>query len=117
MARSVGRKPRALVLTDRVKTVLVRLHLMENLPLAVDVETLVVAEVEAALECRFPDDVLALFGSNADGLREDHGIDLTQVVENTRHAHERGCPKNLVAIGRQPDGLAFYCVESAPLTD
>jgi hypothetical protein len=100
--------------SERVRRALVALHLLEEMPLVAEVSAALVESVEEATGCRFQDDVLVLLASRCDGLAESRGVSLEHVVPNTRQARARGCPEDLVAIGRHPDGLAYYCVERHP---
>ncbi|WP_439623342.1 hypothetical protein [Gemmata sp.] len=68
-----------------------------------------VAAVEEALTCCLPDEALACVANYDDSLGDDDFV-LGSIVDNTHLAWKRGCPKDLVAVGRQGDSLAFYCV-------
>jgi hypothetical protein len=114
MAKDPPRGARPLALSDAVKRAVVALHLVDGIPLTAEIDASLVESVEVATGCRFADDVLVLLVSRSDGLEENGGLALARVVENTRQARARGCPADLVAIGRHPDGLAYYCVERNP---
>jgi len=68
-----------------------------------------VVDVENALRCSLPDEILACLANGDDELHE-FGFVLGQVADHTRLARKRGCPKDLVAVGCHPDFHAFYCI-------
>jgi hypothetical protein len=68
-----------------------------------------VAEVERTLGCRLPDEILACL-ANGDETLNEFGLTLDQVADHTRRAHQRGCPAELIAVGRHPEGHAIYCI-------
>jgi hypothetical protein len=104
------RRPRTLDVSDAVKTALVRLRRLEGVTTPPHLDLRAVADVEAELACELSDDVLSALAADVDDLRENAGMVLAEVVGKTRAAYRRGCSKDLVAIGRHPDGLAYYCV-------
>jgi hypothetical protein len=69
-----------------------------------------VEEVERALRCEFPDEILACF-ANGDGTLPEWGFDLAAVADHTALARQSGCRADLVAVGQNPDGQVFYCLE------
>lgn len=69
-----------------------------------------VEDVERAVRCQLPDEILACF-ANGDTKLPEWGFDLGAVVDHTAYARELGCRANLVAVGRHPDSHALYCVE------
>jgi hypothetical protein len=69
-----------------------------------------VEDVERALRCELPDEVLACFANGDDTLPE-WGFRLGEVVDHTAWARELGCRSDLIAIGRHPDSHALYCVD------
>jgi hypothetical protein len=73
-------------------------------------EVVRVEAVERALRCELPDEILACF-ANGDGTLPEWGFDLAAVADHTAAAIELGCPADLVAVGRDPDGRVLYCVE------
>lgn len=105
-------EPRVLVMDEQVSKALVTLRILEEDPMppaalhARDVEA-----VEKELGCILPDDILGAFAANSDDLLENAELDLSQIVQLTQDAQGRGCAKDRIAIGRQPDGQAFYCIE------
>jgi hypothetical protein len=114
-----ARVPRPIAVTEAVRRNLLRLRLLSrtgfdatgertlpNPVLAVEV----VRDVEQALSCLFPDDVLAVF-ANADGYLGEHGFRIESVAEQTRDAHRRSCLRDLITVG-ETDGHVFYCVPS-----
>ena len=108
--------PGPLRLRDSVRTALFSLRHFTQVTLdppqslsAPELDVSLVVAVEEALRCSLPDEVLACIANGDDELHED-GFDLGQVVDNTRLAHKRGCPKDLIAVGRHPDSHAFFCV-------
>ena len=112
------RTPRALDVTPVVRRQLAQLRRLQLRPgEAPELEAERVSAVEAALGCVFADDVLAVMATDVDELREQSLIDLARVVRWTQEARRRGCPDDLVAIGRHPDGIAFYCVNSRATED
>jgi hypothetical protein len=68
-----------------------------------------VEQVERALKCQLPFEILACLANHDDELL-DQGFSLGQVADHTRKARKRGCPKDLIAVGCQPDSHAYYCV-------
>jgi hypothetical protein len=96
------------------------LHLRESvsrplLALAGDIaadarlDVILVEEVERALRCELPDEVLACFATGDDTLPE-WGFRLGEVADHTARARELGCPSDLIAVGRHPDSHVLYCV-------
>lgn len=95
-----------------VRRALVTLRLLEADPLPpVGLPGRAVEALEVELRGVLPDDVLAAFAANTDELGEQAEMDLSEVLDHTRDVHSRGCAKDLIAVGRHPDGLAFYCIE------
>ena len=74
-----------------------------------ELDVALVADVEQALRCTLPDEILACYANN-DGELSEYGFVLGEVVDNTEYARKRRCPNDLVAVGRHPDSHAFYCV-------
>jgi hypothetical protein len=68
-----------------------------------------VEDVERALRCELPDEVLACF-ANGDSTLPEWGFRLGDVVDHTAWARELGCRSDLIAVGRHPDSHALYCV-------
>jgi len=79
-------------------------------PTTIDVAQ--VRAIEDTLSCVLDDEALALLASGVADLTKDAGMDVARVVERTRTARARGAPAELIAIGGQPSGLEFYCVEA-----
>jgi hypothetical protein len=69
-----------------------------------------VEEVERALRCELPDEILACFANRDDTLSE-WGFDLAAVADHTALARELGCRADLVAVGQSSDGRLLYCVQ------
>src|SRR4051812_8572110 len=69
-----------------------------------------VEDVERALRCELPDEVLACFANGDDTLRE-WGFNLGEVADHTAWARELGCRSDLIAVGRHPDSQVLYCIE------
>src|SRR5262245_41775271 len=76
---------------------------------AAELDLNLVEQVEQALNCRLPFEVIACLANGDDQLRE-FGFVLGQVVDHTRLARKRGCSRDLIAVGCHPDFHAFYCV-------
>jgi hypothetical protein len=68
-----------------------------------------VEDVERALRCELPDEVLACF-ANGDGTLPEWGFRLGEVADHTARARELGCRSDLIAVGRHPDSHVLYCV-------
>ncbi len=68
-----------------------------------------VEDVERALRCELPDEVLACF-ANGDGTLPEWGFRLSEVADQTAWARELGCSSDLIAIGRHRDSHALYCI-------
>lgn len=107
-------KRRVLELTDQVRTLLLKLHILDDCFSDLTIDARQIRDVEEALNCKFPDPIIALFASKADGLLERGGVRIEDVYDNTNRAHEFGHSKDMVAIGRDPDDLCFYCVSRNP---
>jgi hypothetical protein len=111
--------PGPLRLRDSVRTALLVLRHLTQVTLdsrapprripPAEVELSLVVDVEKALRCTFPDEILACLANGDDELIE-YGFVLGDVVDHTRLARSRRCPKDLVAVGCHPDQHAFYCV-------
>jgi hypothetical protein len=69
-----------------------------------------VAEVEQAIKCILPDEVLAALANGDDCLYDEAGLDLTKLGEYYQEARESRCPKDLVPIGRDADGHELFCI-------
>lgn len=69
-----------------------------------------VEDVERALRCELPDEVLACF-ANGDGTLPEWGFRLGEVADHTAWAQELGCGSDLIAVGRHPDSHALYCIK------
>ena len=107
-----NRKPRPLDVSGDVRRALAALRQLDgvdNGDAGLDLGR--VLAVEHDLGCHLPDDVLAILAAKSDQLTE-HGADLAVLVPNTRAARKRGWSRNYVAIGRQPDGHAYYCIDA-----
>ena len=97
---------------EQVCKALVTLRILEEDPMPpAALHARDVTAVEKELDCLLPDDILGAFAANSDELVENAELDLSQVVQHTQDAQGRGCAKDRIAIGRQPDGQAFYCIE------
>jgi hypothetical protein len=68
-----------------------------------------VEDVERALRCELPDELLACF-ANGDGKLQEWGFRLGEVANHTAWARQLGCRPNLIAVGRDPDSHVLYCV-------
>jgi hypothetical protein len=77
---------------------------------AAELEVALVEQVERALRCELPDEVLACFANDDDTLPE-WGFDLGAVADHTAWARGLGCRPGWIAVGRHPDGHALYCIE------
>jgi hypothetical protein len=69
--------------------------------------------VEAALDCALHPELLALLAAAPDDL-DDFELDLAEIGDHTAAARARGCGEDFIAVGRDPDGLAYLCVERRP---
>jgi hypothetical protein len=69
-----------------------------------------VEDVERALRCELPDEILACF-ANGDSTLPDWGFNLAAVCNHTALARELGCRSNMVAVGQNPCGHILYCIE------
>ncbi len=76
-------------------------------PAALEIRLL--ESVEEALACCLPYEAIACLANNDEDLAE-YGIAIGDVVENTSLARERDCSSDSIALGRHPDGHAFYCI-------
>ena len=74
-----------------------------------EVDLSLVIDVEQALRCNLPDEILACL-ANRDDVLNEYGFVLGDIADHTRDARKRGCSKDQVAVGRHPDSHAFYCV-------
>ncbi len=110
MARRKYRPPEPgpLYLREAVRRPL--LALIEGNPPEVRLEVAQVEDVERALRCELPDEILGCFANGDDTLPE-WGFDLAAVVDHTALARELGCRTNLVAVGQNPNGHILYCIE------
>lgn len=105
-------EPRLLVVDDQVRRALVTLRLLEDEPLPVSaLGGREVTAIEKEYGCVLPDAVLAAFAANVDALGDDAEMGLDDVFAHTQAARRAGCGQELIAIGRHPDGLAYYCIE------
>ncbi len=78
-----------------------------------ELDVALVNRVEAALEQRLPDEVLALFASGTDDLEASAGIVLASMIDRDRMAGQRGCPQELLALGLHADSVTFTCIKRA----
>lgn len=107
-------RSRDIVIDERIRKALVTLRGLDDPAAPVeDIRADLLTDVEAALGARIPDAVLAAFAAATDELNEDAEMRLENVVELTRSARKKGCPRSLIAVGRDPDGHVHYCVTSA----
>ncbi len=101
-------KPGPLHLRESVRRPL--LALAGGTPQEARLEVGRVEDVERALRCELPDEILACF-ANGDGVLPEWGFTLAAVGDHTAQAREWGCPTNLVAVGEAPDGHCLYGIE------
>jgi hypothetical protein len=101
-------EPGALCLRESVRRPLLALA-GSNAPQP-QLEVARVEDVERALWCELPDEILACFANGDDTLPE-WGFDLAAVFDHTARARELGCRADLVAVGQNPNGHIWYCVE------
>jgi hypothetical protein len=73
-------------------------------------EIALVEQVERALRCELPDEVLACFANGDDTLPE-WGFTLDLVADHTAWARQLGCRSDWIAVGQDPDGATLYCIE------
>ncbi len=83
---------------------------------APELDVQLVEDVERALKCRLPDEILACL-ANDDFELSEYGFVLGQVVDNAQMARAHRCPKDLVAVGQRPDSDTFYCVSRSRLRE
>lgn len=69
-----------------------------------------IEEVERALRCELPDEILACF-ANGDATLREWGFDLGAVVDHTALARELECRASVIGVGEDPNGGTLYCVE------
>ena len=108
-----------LEIRNSVKTALYALRCFAELSLAemtppqtlrpASLEISLVRDVESALDCTLPDEVLACLANN-DGFLDEYGFDLGMIVDNTELARSQGLDHDSIAVGAHPDGHAYYCV-------
>jgi hypothetical protein len=73
-------------------------------------EVALVEQVERALRCQLPDEVLACF-ANGDQTLPEWGFQLGSVVDLTVWARELGCPRDFIVIAQDPGELSLFCIE------
>jgi hypothetical protein len=100
--------PGPLRLRESVRRAL--LMLSEDLAGQPELAVSLIEEVERALRCQLPDEILACF-ANGDATLPEWGFNLGAVADNTARARELGCPRDLVVVGEHPNGHTLYCVE------
>jgi plasmid stabilization system protein ParE len=105
---------RPIDVSDPVRTMLRHLRAIEGTELPPELSEQAVRDVEAALDCHLHDDVLAAMAAQTDQLGDLLDMALDKLVAHTRAARTRGASGDWIAIGRHPDGHAYYCVERAP---
>ncbi len=69
-----------------------------------------VEDVERALRCELPEEILACF-ANADATRPAWGFTHEELSELMAQAREMGYNAELVAVGHNPSGSVLYCIE------
>jgi hypothetical protein len=106
--------PRTLNLSENLRQQLIRLRKLSEVTDSADISSEQIESVEDALNCEFPDSIIALFANGDDGLYEQRGVKIEDVFDNTKRAHKIGHPKDMVAIGCHPDEHCFYCVSKQP---
>jgi hypothetical protein len=103
-------KARKLEVREAVRQRLVQLRLFCKVSRPPELEAQAVAEVEKALKCILPDEVLAALANGDDYLYDEAGLDVTKLCEYSQEARESRCPKDLVPIGRDADGHELFCI-------
>jgi hypothetical protein len=102
------RQPRELVLRDAVRARLVALRLLSGATAEPTLEVDRVADVEEALRCVLPDEVLAMLASGVEDLREGYGIDLALLGDYP--SRDPRLPRDLLPIGEGGEGHLLYCI-------
>jgi hypothetical protein len=105
--------PRALDVSPPVRRALHAIRQRSGTASAPALHFRAVTDVEQSLRCRFHDDVLAVLGSGGRAL-DDASVRLDLIVDHTAAARDRGAPRDMIAIGRHPDGHVFYLVPKEP---
>lgn len=101
------REPRELTISESVRERLVQLRLLEQWAGEPVLNVDGVADVEDALKCTMPDEILAAFAA---GVLDEEGFVLADVYDYQELAKAMRCPKDLLPVGRGPDGHILYCV-------
>lgn len=87
------REPRPLTLSDEIRRLLIKLCKISESDLNPTISLEQLVSVENELDTQFPDSIVALFANGDDTLQEQVGVQIEEVVDYTRRAHEVGFRK------------------------
>lgn len=116
MPNETEREPRPLHPDRRVRRGLATLRALEDRELEGDLDPRRLEDTEDSLDCRFTDNILALFAANELESLRRLGIELDGCVEQTAHARDLGLDDDFVAFGRLDD-QTFVCTPREPEKD
>lgn len=103
------REPRPLLVSPPIRERLLTLQGMLTLPQRPEIAASRVADVEEALECVLPDEILAALAVGIDSLL-DEGFRLDRLVDYQKQAAEARFPHDLICLGID-NGDAFYGIQ------
>jgi len=101
------REPRDLVLRDSVRLHLVQLRRSQQIIDPPELRIDEVADVEDALRCVLPDEILAVIASAA---LQEEGFDLANIIDYQQLGKEMRCPSNLLPIAQGEEGHLLLCI-------
>src|SRR5687768_16025064 len=90
---------RAIRVSKPVKAALVELRLLEQNAIPPHLDRGALERVEGALDCKLPEDLLAILAAQCEAFRE-LGMVPERIATLAAEARTAGCPAELVAIGR-----------------
>ncbi len=73
-------------------------------------EAALVEDVERALKCELPDEILACFANGDDTLHE-HGFRLAEIADLTAWARRLLSRRDIIGVGHDPDSHVLYCID------
>lgn len=104
-------RPGPLDVSAPVRRQIVRAHLLEGSQPELTLDADAVRAVEVELGVRIPDDVLAIMASGSDRFCKVRKMRIDLVLEHQRAVEASDGPRDVFAIGEQPDKVGFYVIE------
>ena len=102
-----------LEVSDVIRRQIVRLHLLEGSTPSDTLDADHVSAVEEELGVRMPDDILAVMASDSKLFCHDRKMRIELVLELQSAVLESEGPRDVFAVGEQPDQYGYYVIENA----